>query len=73
MKKKSNQPPANRHQAPVREPEKNREDLIDLNISGSWDDHIDNTREAIAELDRLTLEAESLAAQIIITNVTHPG
>lgn len=73
MKKKSNQPPANRHQAPAGESEKNREDLIDLNVSGSWDDHIDNTREAIAELDRLTVEAESLAARIIITNATHAG
>jgi len=73
MNKKSNQPPANRHQAAASEPEKNRNDWIHLKVNGSWDDHIDNTREAILELDRLTVEAESLATQIIITNAKHAG
>ena len=42
--------------------------LQGVQVSGSWDQHVDRTREAIATLDRLALESESLATRIIVTN-----
>jgi hypothetical protein len=44
------------------------EPLADLNLSASWDQHVENTRDAIATLDRRAVESVSLATRIIITN-----
>lgn len=40
----------------------------EIDVSAAWDQHADNTREAIAALDRRTVESMSLASTIAVTN-----
>ena len=41
-----------------------------LNISGSWDDHVERVRPAIRALDRRQAEAMAKAPFIVVTNAT---